>query len=458
MRKKLDNPKLLFPTPVVGVSNILCQIAGSNISVLEHCPEDVPKHATLGLLIVFVGILAGGSMAFALSIMGIQGDFILPTAFFWGSGIFLIDRFIVSSYRKTPSMMTNIGQSIPRILMAAIIGFTLSIPLELRLFQGDIETTLSSMKEVAKIKFEKDRLVQLESLRSGLVQDKERVSADIKSRNDQINSLREIYVSAWSRAKSEIQSPRDRKRLGQEAYDAQNAYNQNKRESLPLIVKLEKQRDSLNHEISKVKLDNEQFVFEEGLLQRLAALDKLSASSTEVTWSKWAIRLLILFLEITPVLAKVLTPTSGYDIILQAAHEMRKTQLEAKHDLQKLKNQVLYHSNTNKFNEHAQKNQQLNQDIYNEMAQAQLELVKVGLKIWKEDMKSQIKTNPGVIIKSTGNSNIQSQNIVNPNLQGHSQNSTQTTQQPITINQQNSTEQRDDNSGSMPDNSSHMGS
>ncbi|HRH35418.1 MAG TPA: DUF4407 domain-containing protein, partial [Catalimonadaceae bacterium] len=137
-----------------------------------------------------------------------------------------------------------------------------------------------------------------------------------------------------------------------------------------------------------------------GLLKRLEALDRLTGKSKYALIGKWAITLLILFLEITPALSKVLTPLSSYDVILNAAQEMRSTQLEARHDHQKLKNHVTHQSNTTKFNNHAQKNQQLNQDIYDEMAQAQLELVKLGLKIWKEEMKTQIKSDPSLILKS----------------------------------------------------------
>ncbi|MCV5951374.1 DUF4407 domain-containing protein, partial [Escherichia coli] len=61
-------------------------------------------------------------------------------AIIWGLIIFNFDRFLVSTIRKYGvSKSKQWSMVIPRIVLALLIGFTIARPLELKLFEKEIE-------------------------------------------------------------------------------------------------------------------------------------------------------------------------------------------------------------------------------------------------------------------------------------------------------------------------------
>lgn len=61
----------------------------------------------------------------------------------WSAIIFNLDRFVVSSMRKRDDFLSEIIIAAPRALVAVIISFVIIVPLELRLFQTEIEQKIS---------------------------------------------------------------------------------------------------------------------------------------------------------------------------------------------------------------------------------------------------------------------------------------------------------------------------
>jgi hypothetical protein len=68
----------------------------------------------------------------------------------WGLIIFNLDRFIVSSTGKgdgTDSITwKEVGQALPRIIIALILGFAISAPLEIRILESEINSELSKFQ------------------------------------------------------------------------------------------------------------------------------------------------------------------------------------------------------------------------------------------------------------------------------------------------------------------------
>ena len=94
-------------------------------------------------------------------------------AVMWGLMIFNIDRFIISSTGKGDGKDTmvwsEVKNAIPRILMATILSFTISKPLEIKIFESEINAQLeqeqrkyrSELDQKANAKFDSE-LVRLE--------------------------------------------------------------------------------------------------------------------------------------------------------------------------------------------------------------------------------------------------------------------------------------------------------
>lgn len=64
----------------------------------------------------------------------------------WGLLIFNLDRFIVSTIKKRNNKWKEIAQATPRIILAIIIAVVISKPLELKLFEKEINQLLLTEK------------------------------------------------------------------------------------------------------------------------------------------------------------------------------------------------------------------------------------------------------------------------------------------------------------------------
>ena len=148
-------------TPASRLDRILWFCAGANRALLEHCPSaDRVKFQGMGGFVLATGLLAGGSGAYAFYTVfspkvatALDRTLHVPTmlvsllfGLLWGLIIFNIDRFIVSSTGKGDGSdaitWSEFARSIPRLVMATVIAFAISSPLEIRILQPEINAQL----------------------------------------------------------------------------------------------------------------------------------------------------------------------------------------------------------------------------------------------------------------------------------------------------------------------------
>ena len=123
-------------------------ISGSEISILKNCPSDYNRHAGIGFTILMTslfGAFAGGYAGYYFTHSGFGA---VVFGIIWGMLIFSIDRTMVVSMKKRPgdTWKTNMGQILARAILAALIAFIISIPLELLVFKDNIDAGLSLYK------------------------------------------------------------------------------------------------------------------------------------------------------------------------------------------------------------------------------------------------------------------------------------------------------------------------
>lgn len=123
------------------IQYLLWLISGSEISILKNCPTDYNRHAGIGFTILMTtvfGMFAGGYAGyyFSQSVLGA-----ICFGLLWGLLIFSIDRTMVVSLKKRPDTKWQqfAGQIFFRAILAALIAFIISIPLELLIFRDNID-------------------------------------------------------------------------------------------------------------------------------------------------------------------------------------------------------------------------------------------------------------------------------------------------------------------------------
>jgi hypothetical protein len=149
------------------ITRFLWWCAGADEYFLRKSPkQDRVKYAGIGGIVLCTGLLAAVSGAFAFNtIFGPKGDAIdeslisstghvLGVFIFgivWGLIIFNLDRFIISSTGKGDGSDSITGkewlQALPRIIIAVILGFAISAPLEIKILESEINSELSKYQQ-----------------------------------------------------------------------------------------------------------------------------------------------------------------------------------------------------------------------------------------------------------------------------------------------------------------------
>ncbi len=236
----------------------------------------------------------------------------------WGAMIFNLDRYIVSSMKKGGGFWSEFKMATPRILLAAVIAFVISKPLELQIFHTSIEYELEIMKQ-------KDIKLQEATLTS-------RYTAEMATLASQIKSLKEEITKATSQrnhldevARVEADGSGGSNKRGAatiykikkaDAEKAQQELSDITANNLPLIQSKQKDLDKTATTIEGLKSSIVRGAYD-GFDKRLDALGNVSKNSATISMASLFIMLLFLAIEMSPVLVKLLSSRGPYDDILE---------------------------------------------------------------------------------------------------------------------------------------------
>jgi hypothetical protein len=125
--------------------NFLWRCAGANVEILEGLNVEHVKYASIGLTVLLTGVFATFSGGYAMYFVFSGSDYAFVASIIvglvWGLSIFNLDRYLVSSISKQ-GIWKDLGMATPRLLLAIVIGYIVATPLELRLFQKEINEGL----------------------------------------------------------------------------------------------------------------------------------------------------------------------------------------------------------------------------------------------------------------------------------------------------------------------------
>ncbi len=154
-----------------GVLNeFLWTCAGVNKKILRQCPTDYAKYAGIGGTILFTALMAMLSGGYALSTVfkvdsGEINWLAIGFGIFWGLLIFNLDRFIVNtmySDGKASISWFEFFAGLPRIIMAVFLGIVISTPLELKIFESEINVELDNLMKDEIAEYVKEDKQELE--------------------------------------------------------------------------------------------------------------------------------------------------------------------------------------------------------------------------------------------------------------------------------------------------------
>lgn len=146
-------------------------LSGAEISILKDCPTDYNRQTGIGFTIFMTTLLAFFSGSYAGYYFGESYLSAVIFGIIWASLIFSIDRSMVVTLKKDPTKeKQNFWAAfLSRGVLAILIAFIISIPLELLIFKENIDLHMD------KYKLDQVYSVQQASKRNEAISDKQRV-------------------------------------------------------------------------------------------------------------------------------------------------------------------------------------------------------------------------------------------------------------------------------------------
>ncbi|MEJ1221115.1 DUF4407 domain-containing protein [Sediminicola sp. 1XM1-17] len=297
--------------------------SGADASILSTCsPGEQNKYAGIGATVFFTAVMAFIAGSYALYTVFDNYYSAIFFGLIWGLLIFNLDRYIVSTIKKNGRPWSEFFQATPRILLAVIIAVVISKPLEMKIFEKEINQVLLEQKNELTLA-NKDQIAlqynpKIEELRQNISNLKEEVAL----KETETNALYDTYIS-------EAEGTAGTKLLGKgpvyqekrEKHDAALAeLQQLKQDNAKKISDLETQIGGLQTAY-KAQVSGSQPIIDsfDGLMARIGALDKLP------WFPSFFIFLLFLAIETSPIIVKLLSPRGPYDFKLEDEESVVRT-------------------------------------------------------------------------------------------------------------------------------------
>ena len=333
------------------IKNFFWMCSGADTNILKNSSKaEQTKFAGIGGTVFFTAVMAFIAASFALYTVFDSYFSAIFFGFIWGLLIFNLDRFIVSTIKKNDNKWKEILQVTPRIILAIIIATVISKPLELKIFEKEINQVLLTQKNELTLANKNQIATQftpeIEKIQTEITQLKQ----EINSQELETNALYNTYIS-------EAEGTAGTKLLGKG----------------PVYKEKREKHDAALTELQQLKTDNKAKVLtKEAQLSQLTTLQKQQEATTqpiidgfdglmarinalnELPWlPSFFIFLLFLAIETSPIFAKLIAPKGEYDFKLQDIENAVKSWVTQKENQR----------NNLVATDHA-----LNEAIYNELA------------------------------------------------------------------------------------------
>ena len=163
-------------------------LSGASTETLESCPSwERRKYVAFGATVLVPSTFALIASAYAVGTLTDHWFFIIPVSLVWSFIILTVDRALLATYRAYQNIFRKAAQFGLRIIVAALMGMTISHPMTLLLFRDTINSEI-----------EKDRQAEIEVARAKGVEQKLIIETKVKAAETEIAMARERWNDTFS--------------------------------------------------------------------------------------------------------------------------------------------------------------------------------------------------------------------------------------------------------------------
>lgn len=285
--------------------------SGVDTDIINECSNgEQNKYAGIGATVFFTAVMAFIASSYAL--YTVFDNYLIAAIFglIWGLLIFNLDRFIVSTIKKRDSKWKELAQATPRIILAIIIAVVISKPLELKLFEKEINQVLLTEKNQMTLDNKAQIAQQFTPEIEQTNQDIAALKKEIATKESETDALYETYIAEAEGRKGTLL-------LGKG----------------PVYAEKRQKHDAALADLKQLKIaNNNKILAKEANLTNLVAAQKNQESSTQPIITNFDglmaritalgklplipslfIFLLFLAIETSPIFAKLISPKGEYD-------------------------------------------------------------------------------------------------------------------------------------------------
>ncbi len=123
-------------------------LSGASTETLESCPSwERRKYVAFGATVLVPSAFALIASAYAVGTLTDKWEYIIPVALVWSFIILTVDRALLATYRAYQSIFRKMAQFGLRIIVAALMGMTISHPMTLLLFKDTIHSVVEKDRQ-----------------------------------------------------------------------------------------------------------------------------------------------------------------------------------------------------------------------------------------------------------------------------------------------------------------------
>ncbi|HTJ52849.1 MAG TPA: DUF4407 domain-containing protein [Cyclobacteriaceae bacterium] len=292
--------------------------SGANIDLLKKCPTESSKYVGIGATIFFTGIFASLAAGYALYTVFDNIWAAIGLGLIWGLMIFNLDRYIVSSMRKDGNRSREFAAALPRLVLALLISLIIAKPLEMKIFEKEIQSELVIMEQQIitaqeseiKQRFQPDQ----EKTKTEIASLKQEVATKTATR-DELNRIAQQEADGTGGSKKRNAGPiykikkADADRANHELEELIKKTDALINQKLLSIANRDSSQTSETSALTRQKID--------GPAARMEALSRLTTQHDAIWWANWFVILLFIAVETAPVFIKLISNQGPYDHLLK---------------------------------------------------------------------------------------------------------------------------------------------
>jgi hypothetical protein len=343
-----------------GIAVLPRRLIGVREEVLDWVPEERPRYTRLGLILINTGLMASISLFTALlRVVQVPWPVVIPVAIFWGFLVLAIDSWMVSSTHGSLGAGRWL-MFIPRLIMAILLGSVIAEPLVLWIFHPAINADVEQHRQ-EQIRVEAGRWARCNPLDGGsttsvpecanyqlgiggpgaeqdnlasLQAERDKLSSEVTTLSSQLTAKQDFAQdecagvkrggtsgqagkgfrcdSAWDVAETfeaEIDLPAKRERV--------SSLNNQINTLTGTVATAEQQHGTTVEQRIDEKVKAFAATFGPiDIIDEARGLERLSDRSGFVAAAEWLVRILLILVDSLPVLAKMLSGTTAYDVLV----------------------------------------------------------------------------------------------------------------------------------------------